>query len=494
MSPAPGSTAPLPRQEIHALFIGLMLIMFLAALDQSIIAPALPTIARELGQFEAMAWVVTAYLLSATAITPVVGALSDIHGRRRVIVTSVVVFLVGSVLCAMATSMWWLVAARAVQGLGGGGLIALGNTVIADVVSPRERGRYQGYIAGMYASAGVAGPLVGGMFAEYLSWTLVFWINLPLGALALWLSDRVLRRLPVRASTRRVDYPGAVLLVGATITLLLALSWGGQIYPWGSVPVLALFAGAVVLTTLFVRRQRRAVEPLLPLALFASPVVRMTALSAVVVMMVNIGLSIYVPLYLELDRGLPASQSGLVLITLILGVVVGAFTTGLYMRRTGRYRPPPRIGLAVAIAGLAWLSFDIQNLPPLAIAASLALVGYGLGTSMPVMMVSTQNAVDPRNMGIATASHSFFRMLGNVIGAALGGALILRGPVEGGHEMVRAADLSAAAVASMQQSYAWLFGSGAVLLTVAWVALQIMPELSLKQRPAGASEASAQGE
>ncbi|WP_287497426.1 MDR family MFS transporter [Pandoraea sp. CB10b_02] len=475
--------------EIKSILTGLLLIMFLGSLDQTIVAPALPTIARDLGSFDAVSWVVTAYLLSSTAITPIVGKLSDLLGRRVVIAVSVTVFLVGSVLCALAPTMLALILARGVQGLGGGGLIALSNTVIADIVSPRERGRYQGYISGMFAVSGVAGPVTGGVFAQYLSWTLIFWINLPLGVLAIYLSDRALRRLPRRTGKPNIDYVGSLLLIAATVCLLLALTWGGHRYAWRSPEILGLLAATVIVGAVFLRHQRVAREPLLPLSLLGNPVFRMTSTMAVLVMMVNISIGIYVPLYLQLQRGQSASSSGLMLILPLLGIVAGALSSGSYMRKTGHYKRPPQIGLPVAFVGLTVIALGVQSLPLVAIGACLGLIGVGFGSAMPVMTVATQNAVAPRDIGIATAAHAFFRALGGMIGVAVFGALIVGLLVMGEDgaapreltDFLRPGGAPAGMASHLRLAFGAFFGGSALIAALAMLALGRLQEIPLRQ-------------
>ena len=420
-SPRPAGMTP---REVRQILFGVMLTLFLAALDQTIVAPALPTIARQLHEFDSVSWVVTAYLLSATATTPILGKLSDLYGRRQLVVGSVAVFVLGSLFCALAPSMFLLICARAIQGAGGGALISLANTVVADVVSPRERGRYQGYFASVFALASIAGPVLGGFFAEYASWTLIFWINLPLGLLAIHLARRALKRLPTRGVTHQIDYLGSALMAAATVAFLLALTWGGNRYPWLSPQIGSLFALSIVLGALFLRQQSIAREPVLPLTLLANPVIRMTSILGFIIMLINIGATVYVPLFLEFARGMNASESGLVLIALMVGVVCGAVISGQYMRFTGRYKMPPLIGVSLAAFGLFYLGFDAASCSNAEIAAVLTIVGIGFGTGFPSMMVATQNAVAGGNLGIATANHAFFRSLGGAAGVSLFGAII----------------------------------------------------------------------
>ena len=419
--PRPAGMTP---REVRQVLLGVLLTMFLAALDQTIVAPALPTIARDLHGFDSVSWVVTAYLLSATATTPILGKLSDLYGRRTVMLASVGVFLLGSVACALAPSMFLLICARALQGAGGGALLSLANTVVADVVSPRERGRYQGYFAAMFAIAGIMGPVLGGFFAEYISWTVIFWINLPIGLLAIWIANRALKHLPVKGLAHEIDYLGSGLMATATICLLLALSWGGHRFAWFSGEIFGLILLSVILYGLFLKQQSVAREPILPLSLFANPVIRMTSVLGFTVMVINVGATVYVPLYLEFVRGMNAYNSGLVLIALMVGVVGGALITGQYMRFVGLYKLPPLIGTTAAAIGLFYLAYGSGGRSNTEIVVVLTVTGIGLGTAFPAMMVATQNAAHGGNLGIATANHTFFRSLGGAAGVSFLGAII----------------------------------------------------------------------
>src|SRR4051812_42083763 len=303
----PAPPQPLTHLEIRSIIFGIMLAMLLAALDQTIVATAMPTIGRELGDLEHLPWIVTAYLLASTAVTPLYGKFSDTHGRRVTLLIGIATFLVGSVACVLAPTMLALIFARGMQGLGGGGLISLAQTIIADVVAPKERGRYQVYIASVFMASSLLGPVLGGFIAEHLHWSVIFWINIPLGLLALWMTNASLRRLPRHDRRHRLDVLGAVLLVGATVSLMLALSWGGLRYPWISPQVLGLVAASALLWALFALRQRVAREPLIPLDVLRNPVVRSGTLAACFGMGVYIGLSIYLPIYFEGVRGMSST-------------------------------------------------------------------------------------------------------------------------------------------------------------------------------------------
>ncbi|MBB4038753.1 EmrB/QacA subfamily drug resistance transporter [Microvirga flocculans] len=425
--PESGQSKALSHAEIRTIIVGVLLAMFLAALDQTIIATALPTIGRELGDLEHISWIVTVYLLTSTAVTPLYGKLSDSYGRRIIMLIGIVVFIIGSIACALAPSMVVLILARALQGIGGGGLIALAQTIIADIVPPRERGRYQVYFASVFLSSSLLGPVLGGFFAEKMHWSVIFWINLPLGLTAFALAYRSLKKLPRHERPHRLDLLGAVLLVAATVALLLALSWGGLRYPWASLPILGLIALSMLLWGLFAARMRLAPEPLIPPGVLHNPVVRMATLSACFGMGTYIGLTIYLPVYFEAVRGLSASLSGLALIPLMAGTVVGATLSGRTMARVAHYKRLPTAGLAVAMAATGLLAFYGQSLSILAVEGVLAVISIGLGTLLPVSMVATQNAVAPHQMGTATGTANFFRSLGGAFIVAIFGAIVLSG-------------------------------------------------------------------
>ncbi|HQS08952.1 MAG TPA: MDR family MFS transporter [Xanthobacteraceae bacterium] len=425
-SPAPSpSAASLSHAEILTIIIGITLAMLLAALDQTIVATALPTIGSDLNDFANLSWVVTAYLLSSTAVTPLYGKLSDVFGRRVVLLFAIGVFMLGSLACALAPSMLALILARGLQGLGGGGLISLAQTIIADVVSPRERGRYQGYIASVFAASSIAGPVLGGVIADHLHWSLIFWINLPLGLAAFLMTERTLRRLPRHERRHKVDVLGGALMIAAATTLLLALTWGGVHYPWDSAPILGLFAAALVLSIAFVWRMRTAPEPFLPLSILANRVVSMSVSSVFFVAGIMIALSINVPLYFETVRLFTPSQSGLALIPQSAGVVLGATISGRAMARLTHYKLPAMIGLSISCACLVAFALLPDHVPTALLLVMLGLMGIGIGTVLPVSTVAIQNAVLPHQLGTATGTSNFFRALGAAIFVAMLGAVLL---------------------------------------------------------------------
>lgn len=473
-----GTKTPPSHAEIRRIIFGLMLAMLLGALDQTIVATALPTIGDAFGDFANLSWVVTAYLLTATVATPLYGKLSDIHGRRVMLLTAVAVFSAASVACALAPNLLALIIARAVQGLGGGGLISLSQTIVADLVSPRERGRYQAQIAGVFAASSIAGPVLGGLFAQYLSWTLIFWINLPIGVAALLIVERRLRDLPRHERRHAMDYLGAALMAAASLMLLLALGWGGVRLPWGSPLILSLFAGAAVFAALFIWRMRQAQEPFLPLGLLADRVVGWGMIASFLAFGGMVGLSIFVPLYFETARGLSATQSGLGLIPFMGGVVMGAMVSGRSLLHLAHYKRPALAGLTIATAGL--LAIGLVPAMPLTLALVLfVVIGVGMGTPLPVCTVSIQNAVQPRLMGTTTGVMTFFRQLGGALAVAVLGAVLLAALATGG-----AADIETLArnadPARLASAFSRVFLTMGAVAAVAAVALMFLPERPLR--------------
>ncbi len=481
-TPIPSPPA-LDKAAVRQIIVGILLAMLLAALDQTIVATALPTIGSELGDLEHLQWVVTAYLLSATAVTPLYGKLADIYGRRRMLLIAISTFIAGSLLCALAPAMIVLIAARFIQGLGGGGLIALAQTIVADVVSPRERMRYQAYFASVFVTASVVGPVLGGFLAQDLHWSFIFWINLPLGAGALAMTYGILKRLPRHERRHKLDVVGAVLMAVAATTLLLALSWGGSTYPWTSPEVLGMIAATVVAWGLFAARLLTAREPFVPLAVMFNPVVGTGTASNFFVVGTMVGLTIFVPIYFEAIVGLSASQSGLSLIALMGGTVAGAQIAGRIMVWTDRYKLGPMIGLVVAVIGMATLAWRSGALPLWQIEVLLAVSGIGMGTIYPVTTVSIQNAVEPHQLGTATATFNFFRSLGSAILVAVFGTIFLGGLGVGGKAVGSLESLVAMAAkngTSIGPVFTMIFGAAAVTLVIGLGCFLAMEERPLK--------------
>lgn len=484
-SVAETQTAPLGHRDILRILFGLMLAMLLGALEQTIVATALPTIGEAFGDFANLSWVVTAYLIAATVATPLYGKLSDIYGRRVMLLISVSIFSAASAACALAPSLFVLILARGLQGLGGGGLISLAQTIIADVVSPRERGRYQAYIACVFAFASIAGPVLGGVFAQHIHWSLIFWINLPLGLLAFLISHRALGGLPRHERRHDVDLPGAALMASSSILLLLALGWGGTRHAWTSPEILSLLGTSAALGGLFVWRIRRAAEPFLPPDLLADKVVGRGTAAAFMTVGSLVGQSIFVPLYFETVRGMSASQSGLALIPLMGGVVCGSLVSGRTMVRLTHYKWPALAGSSCAALALGVLSVSAGALSPPALGALLAVAGIGVGTTLPVCTVSVQNAVARHRMGTATGVMNFFRQLGGALVVAVLGAVLL-GTLGRGTGLDAHALSHGSAAPLLATGFDRVFATLALVQLTASMLLWTLPERPLR----GASEAA----
>jgi EmrB/QacA subfamily drug resistance transporter len=411
------------HRQILVILTGLMMGMFLAALDQTIVSTALPTIVGDLGGLQHLSWVVTAYLLASTASTPLYGKISDIYGRKPMFRFAIIVFLIGSAMSGISTQMWELIAARAVQGLGAGGLMSLAFAIIGDVIPPRQRGRYQGYFGAVFAVSSVAGPLLGGFFVDHLSWHWIFFINIPLGIVALVVTERSLRGLQHVRREHIIDYVGAVLLVAAVSTLLLGLVNGGD-SSWTSVSTLALLVGGLILSVAFIMWEARAAEPILPLRLFHNRIFSVASGIGFSIGFAMFGAIVFLPLYLQIVRGVSPTQSGLELLPLMVGLLVTSVVSGRRITTTGRYKRFPIFGTAITAAGLALLSTLGADTPYWRTALFMLTLGAGIGLVMQVMVLATQNSVDPGDMGVATASATFFRSMGGTFGTAIFGTVL----------------------------------------------------------------------
>jgi EmrB/QacA subfamily drug resistance transporter len=412
--------AALTHREIMSTLSGLLLGMLLAALDQNIVTTAVPAIASDLGGFEHLSWIFAGYLLTSTASTPIYGKVSDLYGRGPLLLISIAFFVASSVFCAMAQDMGQLVAARALQGLGGGGMMSVTQALIADIISPRERGRYQAYFASVWAAASVAGPMLGGFFVEYLTWRWVFWINLPIGALAILLCSRAFKKLPKpRLAQRHIDYWGAVLMTVSVTALLLVSTWGGSLFPWLSTEVLGMLAIGLIVMGLFLLQEFRALDPILPPRLFANPIFNFANAISFIVAISMFGGIVLMPVQIQLVLGISPGNTGLIMIPLMSGTVIGSFIAGRVMRRTGRYKAIPPVGIGVATIAFVLLATLTEHTSPILVMIYLALMGLGIGPTFPVMMIAIQNTCEARDIGVATSWVFFARSLGASFGAAL---------------------------------------------------------------------------
>ncbi|MBO0728824.1 MAG: MFS transporter [Acidimicrobiaceae bacterium] len=415
--------AGLSHRRVLIIYSALMLGMLLAALDQTIVATALPTIVGDLGGLNHLSWVVTAYLVTTTCSTPLYGKLGDLYGRKLVFQASIVVFLLGSILSGTSQSMIELIVFRGVQGLGAGGLMSLAMAIIGDILSPRQRGRYQGYMMAVFSLASVAGPALGGFLTQSLSWRWCFYVNIPVGLVALAVTASVLN-LPFRRVQHRIDWIGSALLVAAVAAVLLVTVWGGSSYPWSSPVIVGLILGAGLLIGLFIAQEQRAAEPVLPLRLFRNRVFNTTNAIGFLSGMAMFGGTVYLPLFLQLVTGLSPTLSGLLLLPMMASLTVTSIYTGRLITRTGRYKVWPIAGGILMPVGMLLLSTMTASTSWWAAGLRMIPLGVGLGLIMPVIVVAVQNATDQEDLGTATSSNMFFRSMGMSFGVAVLGAIM----------------------------------------------------------------------
>jgi EmrB/QacA subfamily drug resistance transporter len=415
---------PLSKGDVRNIFFGLMLGMFLSAVNQTIVATALPTIGRDLGNVESLSWVIISYLLASTLVSPLYGKLSDIYGRRSTMLVALGLFIAGSVVSAAAPNIGILIAGRTLQGIGGGGIVPLTQTTIADMVTPRERGRYQAYIGTSWIVAGLTGPALGGAIAEHLHWSVIFWLNVPLGIFAALLAYHAMKRLPRHQWPHQLDIVGAALMIAAATTLLLALTSGGTRVPWLSSTIFALVATSLGLSAAFVWWLRRAPEPFLPLTVLGNPVMRAGTAATSWMLGAILGLTVYMPLYFQLAHRLSATQAGLALIPIVVMTTPGSMLSGRSMMYLNHYKVTAIGGAIIAIASLTVLAIW-PAMPLYGVIVALTLIGFGAGTVYPVATVSIQNAVPAHQVGTATGAMNFFRALASTLAVAIMGAILL---------------------------------------------------------------------
>ncbi len=472
------------RSAVALPFAAIVLAMLPAVLDQTILATALPTVARELGSLSDVSWIVTAYVVAAAATTPLWGKLGDRHGRKRLLEISLVVFVTASALCGAAQDITQLIVLRLVQGAAAGGLMTLAMATVGDLVAPRERGRYQGYIAATFAIATVVGPLVGGTLVDHASWRWVFFVNLPLGAAALL---GLHLRLPAPAAEpagRPLDASGAALLAAATSTLMLTCIWGGARYAWDSAEILGLIGVTVLLSIALLLRERRAADPIVPFALLRTRTVAVASAALFLATGALFAITVFVPLFLQTTTGASSTEAGLLLVPAMLGITVSTTLAGRSIQRTGRYKRFPLAGLALMTAALVLLAVLAGEPSRLATGIGLAVFGLGFGMVGQVLIIAVHNSVDRRRLGVATAATGFFRALGGAVGAAVLGA-VFAAHVDGGPQS------AAASRADVIDGVQAVFLVAAPLAALALLVVLLLPEAPLQSRAGAPAQAPA---
>jgi EmrB/QacA subfamily drug resistance transporter len=478
---SPTQDAPADAREIRSVYLALMAVLGLGALDQSIVATALPRIVGDLGGMNHLSWVVTAYVLASTATMPLYGKLADQYGRRPMIFTALATFLLGSVLCGFAQSMTQLIAFRAIQGMGSGGFMPLAQIIIGDLVPPQERARRQGSIAIVFAVTSVLGPVLGGMMTDLLSWHWIFFINLPVGAVAFYAIARSLRK-PVRTHAHRIDYLGSVLLTVSITALLLILALGGTEWAWDSPQVQVCAALTIVLGGWLMVHLRRAEEPVLPPDLFHSRVFNIASIVMALTFMGLMGASVFFPLFFQLVMGSSPAHSGMMTVAMMVGMIASSTLNGRVLSRSGKYKAVQVGGLSVAVLAFAVLAWGMDTARGYwIIEPAIFMLGAGLGLVMPNMTIAVQNALPIQRRGVGTAMLTFFRSLGGLLGVTGSGAILAHQVhAHGIADVARASALPAAqalAVEVYRHAIANIFGAGALIVLAGLIALLFLPEL-----------------
>lgn len=482
-------TAALPPTSLRNVLTALMLAIFLGALDQTIVAVSLPAISAQFSDVGMLAWVISGYMVAMTVAVPIYGKLGDLYGRRRMILTGISLFTLASIACAMAQDMQQLLLARVLQGIGAGGMVSVSQAIIGDFVPPRERGRYQGYFSSMYAAASVAGPVLGGWLTEYLSWRWVFWINLPLGLVALWSIHRALSGMPLQRREAQVDYLGAVLLILGLGSLLLGITLVGQGHAWADPAVLALFGCALLGLTLFIAHERRCTEPLLPLSLFSNRVAVLCWAVIFFASFQSISLTMLMPLRYQGITGAGADSAALHLLPLAMGLPMGAFTGGRMTSRTGRYKPQILAGALLMPVAI----FAMALTPPqsaLLGALFMLLTGIACGLQFPTSLVGTQSAVASKDIGVVTSTTNLFRSLGGAMGVACMSSLLLALLHQGGFELLgnpllgslKAAEVDLVTQGRLLDTFRQLLMGSALVAVLGLFAALALPDRQLRGR------------
>ncbi|MCU6501191.1 MFS transporter [Rugamonas sp. A1-17] len=464
-------TAPITAKEIHAIYMGLVIMISLSALDQSIVATALPRIVTDLGGIAHLSWVVTAYVLASTAMMPLYGKLSDQYGRKPLLYTAIITFLAGSALCGLAQNMTELIAFRAIQGLGAGGFLPLAQIVIGDLVPPAERGKRQGSIAAVYAVASVLGPVLGGLLTDWLSWHWIFYVNVPVGAAALYVISKSLHHTSPHHA-HKIDYLGSVLLTGAVTAALLVLALGGTQWPWNSDEVKYLSLLAAALTAALLWHVRRVPEPVLPPDLFHNRVFNVASAVLALTFVGMMGSSVFFPLLFQMVMGVSPAHSGLLTMPMMIGLVIASTQNGRVLAKFhGRYKPAQTMGLSLATLSFGVLAWGIANSAGyLVLEPAIFTLGAGLGLVMPNMTMAVQNALPANRRGVGTAMMTFFRSLGGLIGVTGSGAILAQRL----HGQTATAGLYRHAIGN-------IFATGTVLVGLGLLMLVFLPELPMVQ-------------
>jgi MFS family permease len=479
--PSPPPQRYLDHADARRIIIGMLLTMLIAALDQLMVPTALPSIATSLGDIENLSWIMTANLLCATAATPLYGKLSDIHGRRTMMLIATGIYAAGSFACALAPSMLVLIFARALQGLGSGGLMPLVQTIIGDVASPRDRPRYQAYTSTIFILSTVGGPLLGGFIAGHFHWSWIFWINVPLCAVAYFFTHNILQELPRHERPRDLDLLGAALLVGAAVPLMLALTWGGRRYGWDSPHLIALLILSAAFWALFIWRLRLAREPFIPVMVLRDRVIRAGTAASFFGVGAVMALTVFAPLYAQVALGMSVTGSANTIVALQGGATVASVIAGRLFIRWVHYKRVPLAGLLLAAAGLLPLAMAPTGFSPAATLVLITVVGFGFGPMYPFTIVVVQNAVTLDRLGIATGTMNFFRALGTTFIVAAFGAIVLAGA-----PVMRGMTVDAALAGDIASSFRLIFASCIICIAVAFVCV-----LALEERPLRGNEVTA---
>jgi MFS family permease len=465
---------PLTHRQTLLIVLGVLLPTFMGSLDQTILATALPTIGRDFDDMHNLPWLITAYLLASTAVIPLYGKIADIHGRRFTLRIAILTYMAGSLVCALAPNMLVLIFGRVLHGLGGGGLSSMGMIVLGDLVSPKERGRYYSYFAATYTTAGGSGPLLGGLIADHLHWSVIFWINIPMGLAALAITTSLLRRLPRYERPHLLDITGAALIVTASVAFMLALNLAGLRYPWTSPPILALFAVALIMGSLFVLRLLMASEPLIPISILENPIVRCAIAANTFGWGAIIGLNIILPIYLQSVMGLSPSNAGLSLVVFMVAMNASAGLAGQVLGRVRHYKLLPMGALVLSIGAIATLAWHADTMTLLSFELTLILIGAGFGPVPALTAVAMQNVVARHQLGISVGTMNFSRNLYATMLIAVFGAIVLAGTSAG------QSPGDAAAVAGAAHAFGRAFMVAAASMAIALIAIAVMDEKPLQ--------------